>query len=332
MQYRKVGNSDLQLSVITFGAWAAGGWMWGGTERSDGIAAIRAAYHLGVTSIDTAPAYGQGLSEEIVGEAISEFPRDKVQILTKYGLRWDLAKGEFHFKSKDNEGHDIDMYKYAARESIIKECEDSLRRLGTDYIDLYQIHWPDTSTPIMETMETMSELIKQGKIRYAAVCNYNTDQLEEARKYVNIISNQVPYSMVKRSIERDVVPYCIENNISIVAYSPMQRGLLSGKIKPGHQFAEGDHRKELEYFKDENLTRTNAFLDKLRPLAKDKKLTLSQLVLRWTVEQPGIAIALAGARNAAQSVENAKAMDAELDTGEIAFITSELDKLQLERV
>ena len=224
------------------------------------------------------------------------------------------------------------MYKYAARESIIKECEDSLRRLGTDYIDLYQIHWPDNTTPIMETMETMTDLIKQGKIRYAAVCNYSVDQLKEAGKYVNIVSNQVPYSMVKRNIEKDVVPYCLENNISIIAYSPMQRGLLTGKIKPGHQFAEGDHRKELAFFRNENLVRTNSFLDKLRPLAKDKGLTLSQLVLRWTVEQPGITIALAGARNAAQSVENAKAMDVGLDTGEIAFITSELDRLQLEAV
>ena len=162
MEYRRISNTDLDIPVITFGAWAAGGWMWGCSERTDGVAAIRAAYHYGVTSIDTAPAYGQGLSEEIVGEAIKEFPRDKVQILTKYGLRWDQAKGEFHFKSKDNYGHDIDIYKYAARESIIKECEDILRRLGTDYIDLYQIHWPDNSTPIMETMETMAELIKQG--------------------------------------------------------------------------------------------------------------------------------------------------------------------------
>jgi aryl-alcohol dehydrogenase-like predicted oxidoreductase len=136
MEYRKLGKSDLKLSVITFGAWAAGGWMWGGTERKDAVEAILAAYDLGVTSIDTAPAYGQGTSEEIVGQAIKELSRDKVQILTKFGLRWDLAKGEFYFKSKDNNGRDIGIYKYAGKDGIIQECENSLRRLGTDYIDL----------------------------------------------------------------------------------------------------------------------------------------------------------------------------------------------------
>ncbi|HUM66467.1 MAG TPA: aldo/keto reductase [Chitinophagaceae bacterium] len=329
MEYRQLGSSSLELSVITFGAWAAGGWMWGGSERKDAVAAIRTAYDLGVTSIDTAPAYGQGLSEEIVGEAIKDLPREKIQVLTKYGLRWDLAKGVYHFSSKDNQGRDIDMYKFAGRESIIKECEDSLRRLGTDYIDLYQIHWPDDSTPIAETMEAASDLIKQGKVKHAAVCNYNVAQLTEARKYVKLVANQVPYSMVKRGIEKEVVPYCIEHNLSILAYSPMERGLLTGKIKPGHQFAEGDHRAGIYFFKDENLTRIQAFLDKLRPMAEEKNASLSQLVLRWTVEQPGITIALAGARDAAQATENAKAIDLKLSPDEIAFITQEVNRLEL---
>src|SRR3977135_14256 len=190
MEYRKLGNADLGISAITFGAWAAGGWMWGGTERTDAIKAIRAAYHLGVSSIDTAPIYGQGNSEEIVGEAIKFLPRDKVQILTKYGMRWDLAKGIFDFRSTDTKGKKIDIYKYAAKESVIQECEDSLRRLGTDYIDLYQIHWPDSTTPIEETMETVAQLIEQGKVRYAGVCNYNVEQLREAQRYVDIVSNQ----------------------------------------------------------------------------------------------------------------------------------------------
>jgi aryl-alcohol dehydrogenase-like predicted oxidoreductase len=152
MEYRNLGKSDLKISVISFGAWAAGGWMWGGADRNDAIAAIRASYDLGVTSIDTAPAYGQGVSEEIVGEAIKGLPREKLQLLTKYGLRWNSTKGSFYFKSKDNNGRDIDMHKYAGKESIIRECEDSLRRMGTDYIDLYQIHWPDITTPVAETM------------------------------------------------------------------------------------------------------------------------------------------------------------------------------------
>jgi aryl-alcohol dehydrogenase-like predicted oxidoreductase len=329
MEYRKIGASDLELSVITFGAWAAGGWMWGGTERKDAVEAIRVSYELGVTSIDTAPAYGQGDSEEIVGEAIKDLPRDKVQVLTKFGLRWNLAKGEFYFKSKDNSGMDIDMYKYAGKESIIEECENSLRRLDTDYIDLYQIHWPDSTTPISETMEAVAQLIKQGKVKYAGVCNYNAAQLQEAQKYIPLVSNQVSYSMVKRDIEKETVPYCIQNSLSILAYSPLQRGLLTGKMKPGHQFAEGDHRANLFYFKDENIAGTNAFLKKIKPLAQEKKASLSQLVLAWTIEQPGITIALVGARNATQATENAKAINVNLSKEEIAFITSELNKLIL---
>lgn len=329
MEYRKIANSDLELSTVTFGAWAAGGWMWGGTEQNDAVNAIKAAYDLGVTSIDTAPIYGQGTSEEIVGEAIKDIPRDKVQILTKYGMRWDLEKGDFAFKSKDNNGNDINIYKYAGKESILKECEDSLRRLGTDYIDLYQIHWPDPTTPIQESMEAVEQLIKDGKVKYAGVCNYDAAQLEEAMNYVNVISDQVPYSMVKRDIERGVVPFTIENNKAILAYSPLERGLLTGKMKPGYEFNEGDHRKGLPYFTDENIEKTNEFLEKIKTLANDKDATLAQLVIRWTVEQPGITIALVGARNPEQATQNAKAMDIDLTDQELFYITEELDKLRL---
>jgi aryl-alcohol dehydrogenase-like predicted oxidoreductase len=329
MEYRKLGKSDLDVSVITFGAWAVGGWMWGGTERKDAVAAIKAGYDLGVTSIDTAPVYGQGLSEDIVGEAIKGIPRDKIQILTKYGMRWDLAKGTLAFKTKDNGGKDIDVYKFAGRESIIKECENSLKLLGTDYIDLYQIHWPDVTTPIQETMEAVAELIKQGKVRYAGVSNYNVDQMKEAEKYINLVSNQVPYSMVKRDIEADVLPYSIEQNIAVIAYSPLQRGLLSGKMKPGYKFGEGDHRAGLFYFIDENLKRTNDFLEKIKPLADSKKATLAQLVISWTIQQPGITIALVGARNAEQSIQNAKAIDIKVSVEEISFINSALAKVDL---
>ncbi|MCE7058814.1 aldo/keto reductase [Dyadobacter sp. CY343] len=335
MQYRKVGNSDnpekadLELSVITFGAWAAGGWMWGGSERSDAVKAIRDSYDAGVTSIDTAPVYGQGLSEEIVGEAIKDISRDKVQILTKYGMRWDVTTGDFAMHSKNNEGQDIDIYKYAAKDSIIKECEDSLKRLGTDYIDLYQIHWHDKTTPIEETMEAVSLLIEQGKVRFAGVCNYDANLMREASKYINLVSDQVPYSMVKRENEKELVPYCIEHEKSILAYSPMERGLLTGKMKPGHQFAPDDHRASLYFFKDENLKRVNEFLDKIKPIADEKNATLGQLVLRWTVEQPGITIALAGARDSKQALQNAAAMDISLSADEIKTITAHLNELEL---
>jgi aryl-alcohol dehydrogenase-like predicted oxidoreductase len=327
MEYRTLSNTDLKLSAITFGAWAAGGWMWGKTDRNEAIEAIRAAYSEGVTSIDTAPIYGQGESEEIVGEAIKGIRRDKIQILTKFGMRWDLAKGDFAMKSKNNLGEDIDVYKYAGKESVIKECEDSLRRLKTDYIDLYQIHWNDTTTPIDETFEAVATLIKQGKVKYAGVCNYRVDQMKEAEKQVNIVSNQVPYSMITRDIEKETLPHCIQNNKSVLAYSPMARGLLTGKIKPGHTFAEGDHRSNVKYYSEESILKTNTFLDKIRPLAQQKHISLSQLVLRWTIDQPGITIALAGARNAEQSVLNAKAAQVQLSNDEIAFINGHLEQL-----
>jgi len=325
MEYRKIGNSDLELSVITFGAWAAGGWMWGSTDRSDAINAIKASYDLGVTSIDTAPIYGQGDSEEIVGDAIKGISRDKLQIVTKFGMRWDLDKGDFGFKSKNNEGKDIDIYKYAGKESVIYECEQSLKRLGTDYIDLYQIHWPDVTTPISETFEAVRRLIEQGKVRYAGVCNYDVAQLREADETLKIISNQIPFSMVNRGVEEETVPYCIENNKSVLAYSPMERGLLTGKITPDYKFEEGDHRKGVKFFTPESIEKTNAFLAKIKPLADEKNASLSQLVLRWTVERPGITIALVGARNAKQSVQNAEAINIKLNNDEIQFINTELE-------
>lgn len=329
MEYRKIGTSELELSVVTFGAWAAGGWMWGGTEHNDSVNAIHASYELGVTSIDTAPVYGQGTSEEIVGKAIKGLPRDKVQILTKYGLRWDTKKGDFFFASIDNDGKAIDVHRYAKKESIIQECEDSLRRLGTDYIDLYQIHWADPTTPIQETMEAVAQLVKSGKVRYAGVCNYNVDQMGEAEKSISLVSDQVPYSMVKRDIENELIPYALKNKKSILAYSPLQRGLLTGKMKPGHQFNEGDTRAGLAFFEDENIERVNQFLKKLKPLADAKNATLGQLVIRWTVEQPGITIALVGARNPAQAIQNAKAIDIQLSNAELDFVSTELDKLKL---
>jgi len=303
--------------------------MWGSTKQNKAVEAIRAAYDLGVTSIDTAPVYGQGLSEKIVGEAVKELPRDRVQILTKYGLRWDTEQGEFYFSSRDNDGNDIDIYRYAAKESVIKECEKSLERLGTDYIDLYQIHWPDSTTPIAETMEAIEQLKKDGKIREAAVCNYSVKQLKEADRYTDILSDQVPYSMLRRDIEEELVPYCRENNKSILAYSPLQRGLLTGKMEPGQDFAEGDARAGSTYYSDENIRRVNGFLDKIKPIARDHDATLAQLVIQWTISQPGITIALVGARNPEQSTQNANAAEIDLTENELSFISQKLDELTL---
>lgn len=322
MEYRKLGNSDLQVSAITFGAWAAGGWMWGSTDRQEAVEAIKASYDVGVTSIDTAPIYGQGTSEEIVGEAIKGIPRDRVQILTKFGMRWDLnsAKGDFAMHTKDNSGKALDVYKYSSKESVIYECEQSLKRLGTDYIDLYQIHWPDSTTPISETFEAVSRLIEQGKVRYAGVCNYSSMQMAEAELTVPLVSNQVPFSMVNRGIEKETVPYCIEHHKSILAYSPLQRGLLTGKIYPGYTFQEGDHRASLPHFQPDFIEKTNVLLDKIKPIAVDKNASLGQLVLQWTIKRAGITVALAGARNAQQAIQNAESIDIRLTLEELEAI------------
>jgi len=329
MEYRKLGDTDLELSVVTFGAWAAGGMMWGGTEGNDSVNAMRASYDLGVTTIDTAPAYGMGFSEKLVGEAIKCLQRDKVQILTKYGLSWDKTVGEYFFDSVSNEGKPVKIYRNARKESVIKECETSLKFLGTDYIDLYQIHWSDPTTPVSETMEAIEKLIEQGKIRYAGVCNYSASLMEEAEKYVQIVSNQVPYSMVKRGIEAEIIPYCLKNGKGILVYSPLQRGLLTGKMKPGITFEPNDSRAGQIWYKDENIVRTNAFLKKLAPLAENKNASIGQIVIRWTLEQPGITIALVGARNVPQAIQNAGAGDLYLSKEELDFISGELQKLEL---
>ena len=330
MEYTTLGKSDLEITKIVFGAWAIGGWMWGGADKSDAIDAIHTAMDLGITTIDTAPVYGFGKSEEIVGEAIKG-KRDKLQILTKYGLRWDTEKGQKFFASKDDDGKIKILHKYAGKEDVIKECEESLKRLGTDYIDLFQIHWPDVTTPIEESMEAVDRLIEMGKVRFSGVCNYNESETKTAFNASGIVSNQVPYSMLDRHIEEKLVPYCVENGIGILAYSPLQRGFLTGKIKPGHKFNEGDHRVNQPYFKEKNLIQINAFLDEIYPIAENYNATLSQLVINWTLKQKGITAALVGARNPEQVKENAKSLDFTMVQDDLDFITIKLDNL-LERI
>ena len=317
------------VSPIAFGAWAIGGWMWGGADRKEAISAVDACLDAGITTIDTAPVYGFGLSEQIIGEAIKG-KRDRFQILTKYGLRWDAPEGEFHFSSTDNQGRPVDIYKHATAERVMLECERSLKYLGTDYVDLLQIHWPDNTTPVAETMSAVEKLISQGKVRAAGVSNYSVEQMRQAGEVLHIASNQVPYSMVRRDIEKDVVPYCLDQGISILPYSPLQRGLLTGKIGPDTRFNEGDSRPDTPHFRAGNLVRINGFLDKIRPMADSKHATLAQLVLAWTLRMPGISCVLAGARNPEQVMENAGAMDIRLSDGEMKEINSLLDALELE--
>lgn len=329
MEYITLGRSNVKVTRLTFGAWAIGGWMWGGADKKDALRAIRKSIDLGITTIDTAPVYGFGLSEEIIGEAIRGV-RDEVQILTKYGMIWDRKIGKFYFNSTDNEGKPVSLYRYAGKESVIKECEQSLKRLRTDYIDLLQIHWADPTTPIRETMEAMEILLKAGKIRAAGVSNYNLEDIKTAHTFTNLSSNQVPYSMLKRDIEKEIIPWCIANNVSILAYSPLQRGLLTGKFKKGHTFNPGDTRPDTPYYKDSNIKKTNEFLEKLKPLAHDKNASLTQLVLRWTIQMPGITTVLAGARNPEQVRENAGALNFKLSDEEMQQINSYLKNLKLD--
>jgi aryl-alcohol dehydrogenase-like predicted oxidoreductase len=329
MEYRTLGKSDLKVSEIAFGAWAIGGWLWGGADAKDAVRAIETAVDHGMTTIDTAAVYGFGLSEQLIAKAVKG-KRDKTQILTKFGMVWDVKKGKFYFSSKDNDGKNVDIYAYSSRERVLADCDRSLKNLGTDYIDLYQIHWPDATTPVSETMEALEILIKKGKIRAGAVSNYSRDLMADALKTLNIASNQVPYSMVNREIEKEIVPYCINNNIGILAYSPLQRGLLAGKIKQGHNFGDGDSRPTTVYYKEPNISRIIEFTENLRVIADDKKVTLSQLVLNWTKEQPGITCVLAGARNPRQVLDNVKAVDFHLSDEEMKKINAMIAELKIE--
>ena len=329
MEKRSLGLAALPVSPIAFGAWAIGGWMWGGADNKESLRAIHACQDHGITSLDTAPIYGFGLSEELVGEAIKG-KRDRYEILTKCGMRWEGTRGSYFFTSNDNSGIQREIYTYSGRESIIAECEDSLKRLGTDYIDLYQVHWPDSTTPIEEAMEAFRILMEQGKIRAAGVSNYSVEQMEQASSVVDLSSNQVPYSMVRRDIEQDVVPWCQDNNCGILAYSPLQRGLLTGKITPDYHFAPGDSRPETPHFKVNNLIKTNRFLEKIKTMAEEKGASLSQLVIAWTLCQPGITVALVGARTEEQVIQNAGALEVHLSEQEVDTINRELEMLKLE--
>ena len=227
-------------------------------------------------TIDTAPIYGFGRSEEVVGRAIAG-RRDKVRILTKYGMRWGDGPGTYYFSGHDPLGQPIDVYRYAGKDAIIAECEASLRRLGTDYIDLYQQHWPDPGTAIEESMEALAILLQQGKIRAAGVSNFAPDLIERAREIVPIVSVQSPYSMVNLAIEDDVLPYAREHGLGVLAYSPLQRGLLTGKISLDYHFPSTDHRGTNPYFSRENRIAINEMLASIKPYADDLGATLDQL-------------------------------------------------------
>ena len=254
MQHRQVGSSDIKLPVVTFGAWAIGGLFWGGTDDEEAIKAIDAAIDGGCTAIDTAPIYGCGHSETVVGKAIVG-KRERVQLLTKCVLRWDDTDGEFFFTIKAPDGSDVTCYKNGKTKSLMHECEQSLARLDTDVIDLYQIHWPTDSASAEETMTALNKLRQQGKIRAIGVSNYNPEQMVEAASFTPIVSNQVKYNLLQREIEAEILPHCRDHNVGVIAYSSMAMGLLTGKVTMERTFPETDVRTNHPWYQPANRQR-----------------------------------------------------------------------------
>ena len=325
MQSRQLNNSGVFVSPVIFGAWAIGGWMWGGTEESDAIGAIHASLDHGVNTIDTAAIYGMGHSEELVAKAI-EGRRDKVVLATKCGMRWDIAEGSEPWPQKDNQGKDLVIYKNARPSSIAYECEQSLRRLRTDVIDLYQIHWPDSSTPVEDSMAAMIKLKDAGKIRAIGVSNYDVQWMRRAKAVAPVASLQPPYSLIQRKIEPEILPFCRQENIGVIVYSPLERGLLTGKVSADRKFPAGDHRAGHKFFTPENRSRVLAALEAVKPIAERHQASLAQVVINWTVHEPGITAALVGARNAEQAAHNAAALNFILTDAERATIRAAFDE------
>ena len=299
MQTRQLGTTSIQVTPILMGTWQAGKRMWVGIEDAETVKAIRAGVDAGITTIDTAEVYGEGHSEQIVAQAVAEI-RNRVVYASKVFAN--------HLKY----------------DQVIAACDRSLTNLKTDYIDLYQIHWPagafnNEVVPVAETMSALNDLKNQGKIRAIGVSNFSKAQLEEAAQYGRIESLQPPYSLFWRYVEQDAQTYCVEHNITILAYSPMAQGLLTGKFGPDHQFEPGDHRVANKLFKGENYERAQAAIAQLRPIAARNGISLAQLALAWLVAQPQTC-AIAGARNAEQSTANAKAGEVHLSEADLAEI------------
>lgn len=306
MQYRKLGSSELNVPIVSFGAWAIGGWMWGGTDDAAAADAIRRAIDEGMTLIDTAPTYGMGHSERIVGEAIRG-RRDEVIVATKCGVRWNLDTDREGMITKTNEGKTVKLVRCLSKESVRHEVDQSLLRLDIDVIDLYQCHWPDPMTQIEETMEALLEAQTAGKIRHIGVSNFTVDMMQSCLKHGAIVSDQPRYNALQREIESDVLPFCRDHDIGILAYSPIAQGLLTGKVGPDRQFSEGDGRTARPWFQPANRARVLDMLEHVGPIAKAHSATLGQVFINWLIHEPGVTTALVGARTPEQVTENAKA-------------------------
>ena len=340
MIYRQLGETDLHVSVITFGAWAAGGWMWGGTDRKEAIQAIRASYDLGVTSIDTAPVYGQGTSEEIVREAIQGIPRDKVQILTKFGMRWDMnpPKGDFSIRTEDKQGNVVETYRYAGKESIMKEIENSLRRLGTDYIDLYQLHWPNRTSPhfgkhhpgqirfsevdaqahsagMLEILQALDECVKQGRIRHFGLSDDTPwgineyIRLSERHGLTRVTSIQNEFNLLHTKDWPFLIENCVHTEVAYLPWSPLASGVLSGKYIDGARPAGSRWSIGTRQGLFRDTVATNEAVKAYAELAGRHDLTPAQLSLAWVDQVDGVTSTIIGANTREQLEEILPAAD-----------------------
>jgi aryl-alcohol dehydrogenase-like predicted oxidoreductase len=310
MQTRKLGYSDLHITTVGLGTWAIGGeWTygWGPQDDAESIAAIHRALELGINWIDTAAVYGVGHSEEVVGKAL-QGRRQGVIVATKFGRIADRATGK--------------VYGDLKAESVRREAENSLRRLNIDFIDLYQMHWPSPEEDIEEAWGVVADLVREGKVRYGGVSNYNVAQLKRVQPIHPVASVQPPYSMLRRDVETALLPYCAAQNIGVVVYGPMQAGLLTGKFSAERVAAldAGDWRKRNEQFQEPRLSATLALIEKLRPIAACYHRTPAQLAIAWVLRRPEVTSAIVGARRPSQIEETAPAGDWSLPAEDIAEI------------
>jgi aryl-alcohol dehydrogenase-like predicted oxidoreductase len=281
----QIPGTSLQVSRVALGTWAIGGWMWGGTDEVESIKTIQSAIEHGITVIDTAPAYGFGRSEEIVGQALSEARlRSQVVISTKVGLEWEAER----------------VFRNSSRARILREVKDSLRRLRTDYIDVYQVHWPDPLVTIEETAETMRELFEQGTIRAIGVSNFSVQQMDRFRRIAPLHVLQPPFNLLERDIEANILPYCRKNNIATFGYGALCRGLLSGRMRTDSKFDGDDLRRTDPKFQRPRFAQYLAAVEKLDRLAQQRfGKRIIHLAVRWILDQ-GVTTALWGARNPSQ--------------------------------
>jgi aryl-alcohol dehydrogenase-like predicted oxidoreductase len=306
MEFVDIPGTSIRASRIALGTWAIGGWMWGGSNESDAISAIHAALDRGINLIDTAPVYGFGRSEEIVGKALAmDGRRKRAFIATKVGLDWKDGK----------------PFRNASKARIIEEAEESLRRLQTDVIDLYQVHWPDPNTPIAEVAEAMAELHDAGKIRAIGVSNFSPAQMDEFRKVAPLHAAQPPYNLFERAIEADVLPYCRDRNIALLAYGSLCRGLLSGSMTKSSRFTGDDLRKNDPKFITPRFEQYLAAVERLDQFAHERfGRRVIHLAVRWVLDRGDANIALWGARRADQLSPIADAMGWRIDSSAMAEI------------